>query len=1399
MIKVRIKKVPKARTGYQVQGALVNDVPAMGGADNNAYIGAPKLRESKYISAVPREEANLEAEGGETVYGDINGDGMPEHKIIKGPRHAQGGVPLKLPEDTFIFSDTRAMRIKDPEILTMFGKGGVNKSYTPAELAKQYDVQKYRKILEDPETDAIERKTAELMIKKFVVKLGCLALAQESMKGFPQGIPAVAKPCMEARGLTEDDVMPNKEIKGLNDQLKTQMKQQQGEGSEGEMEQAVDMNEGNPVAQPEQQMQPQEQMQQPSPEEMMRYGGMKRLRRAQEGMQQPSQEEMAMMQQQGQPQEQGGGDQMGQVIQEVQAALERGAEPSEVVMSLLQNGIPPEGIVQIFAQLGASPEEAAGLVQQVMGQAQGGGQEQMMQEQPMAQLGQIVKGAKQLGRMANIGTLGTLNTLAKTAAPIMINPIHFPTFGMGLDPDIGIGPFTGSPLNVLPIGKKLEGDDSAFRKFGDTLDYVKLSRSLDPSHGALLRLGKSQIAGEGNWAAPSEVNEAYPGVFAAQFNTATPGSNLGYTGIPNRRGVLITDAQGNRMPKVSIDDPGLSFHRRLPFSNRYIDVNMDKLRNDEFDWRTMGGNAQGLLERFGYAAGLAGLAGGIGATEPQEHLEEHETDPKMNSTEGARNTKSEYTENPFNYRKQDGGQQIPMAMYGMSMGGYDMPFYDMSQAEYGMSMGSGMSQNYQGRPKRIPGGGPMFPLAKAQDGLNIDATNMTEDQLQRAIWDAQQKDKNAQITITRKDANGQVKTQKLKTSGFTVPKGEDITDLKGFPDTPAGRVAASQYMLIEQNLNNPTVRAEIIKNTKEALDNPDAWTGKSGTRNANNTWTKKYGSLPSDDEVIKQALNHQKRNLMFEANEVDPQLFTDVGNGLDSVDKVLAEKYINPKTGKEYTRAEATAELKNLKDDGYTSVAAMSDKLGVPLDPSGKDRVLQQGTMHGYAKAYQNFSSGGYDSNPDAKYAMDNFLGNVSLVHSGANDETSMGALYGSLGNKISPLDDKYDYANNNWYDFAHSSRGDSRFTTYGDTTAGHKYMVGKRNLEFEDIPEDPNCQCTDPSNTATYGKYKDADGNCSCTPPEDNPKKCPCQKSDGTVLEMTANADGTCPPCTEDKDIDVPGPAPEWWLQDTIKTTGAFGDLMGIKKHMPWAPGVDLETPRPTFLDPTRELAANAEQANIQTQGMAQFAGPQALSARSSGIQGQAAKNAADVLSKYNNANVNIANQFEMKGTDIRNQESMLKQATAQRLYDQNTVANQQFDNAKLAMRNNLRNYYTNAITNKEKTDALNQMYPNYAVSPAVGGRMNFVPTKKQVNGQGSSSMTMQEAMDWCKKNNPNATDHSACMDRVMNRQGRDSSKGSGANANAVNTMYPGQQMGGPVYEDGGFVHINSWLPFIL
>jgi hypothetical protein len=366
----------------------------------------------------------------------------------------------------------------------------------------------------------------------------------------------------------------------------------------------------------------------------------------------------------------------------------------------------------------------------------------------------------------------------------------------------------------------------------------------------------------------------------------------------------------------------------------------------------------------------------------------------------------------------------------------------------------------------------------------------------------------------------------------------------------------------------------------------------------------------------------------------------------------------------------------------------------------------------------------------------------------------------------------------------------------YTNTTQSQNQ--GIHGLKFEDIPGEGPCQCTDP--TGKIGPYKPmVNGKCSCEPVD--PKKCPCQKADGTVIEMTVDVNGNCPPCTEDQDIPVPGQPPGLWLQDVIKTTGAAQDLFGLRKRMPAAFNVSLGVPRPTFLDPTRELGANAEQTAIQTDAFAQFAGPQGL--RSSAAQGTGAKNAADILAKYNNSNVNVANQFELKANDIINQNSMLRQATNQRLYDQNTIANQQFDNAKLAMRNNVRNYYTQGITNKWKTDALNQMYPNYAVNAPSGGRMDFRPTPKTVDGRGASSaMTMQEAMDWCKQNNPNATDHSACMSRVMNSQSKPGRSGV-PDPNIINSIYGSQQQttkkGGSVRDNSGYIDISSWLPFLL
>lgn len=244
----RLNKLPKARTGYQVRGALVNDVPAFGGADYNAYIGKPSPQVRKTMGAVPREEANLEAEGGETLVGDIDGSTFPSFFSIKGPRHSAGGVPMNLPDDTFIFSDTATMKITDPKILKMFNKSPKKGGYTPAELSKSYDINKYRKLLQDPESNKMEKKTAEMMIKNYVMKLGALAIAQESKKGFPQGIPVIAKPYMEANKITEADLIP--EIAKQQEQQQQMMAQQQGAPQEQMMEAPTEMPSGEPIAQP---------------------------------------------------------------------------------------------------------------------------------------------------------------------------------------------------------------------------------------------------------------------------------------------------------------------------------------------------------------------------------------------------------------------------------------------------------------------------------------------------------------------------------------------------------------------------------------------------------------------------------------------------------------------------------------------------------------------------------------------------------------------------------------------------------------------------------------------------------------------------------------------------------------------------------------------------------------------------------------------------------------------------------------------------------------------------------------------------------------------------------------------------------------------------------------------
>ena len=348
IFKVRVTSPPKAKTGYQVDGSLANDISSFGGA--NLKLSSKDAVQTKTITKVPREEANLEAEGGETVL-TFDPSGYPLFYEIKGPRHTNNGVPLNLPDDSFIFSDTKSMMIKDPQILKMFNKPIKKGGYTPADLSKQFlTLNKYRGILQDTTSDKIAVQTAQLMIKKAVSKLGALALAQESKKGFPQGIPVVAKAYMEENNISEADILPDAQKEESAPQQGMQQGMEgapQGQAPQGQGP-APTMPDGSPVAMPEETSQ---EMPQPG----MRRGGF--LPQAKKGLEQV----------------------LSEITDKVRSAMENGVPMTEIIISLIQNQVSVDDIKKVLMNLNIPDRQAQEFVLTALSEYQQNAQQQQQQ------------------------------------------------------------------------------------------------------------------------------------------------------------------------------------------------------------------------------------------------------------------------------------------------------------------------------------------------------------------------------------------------------------------------------------------------------------------------------------------------------------------------------------------------------------------------------------------------------------------------------------------------------------------------------------------------------------------------------------------------------------------------------------------------------------------------------------------------------------------------------------------------------------------------------------------------------------------------------------------------------------------------------------------------------------
>jgi len=223
-MKIRIKNIPE---GYEIRNKKLVRKMATGGSVTKST-----------LQPVDRDEANVEAEKNETVLTDMDQDGFFELYNVGGKRHSNGGTPLNLPEQSFIYSDTRKMKFTKEEMKEL----GITskKRLTPAAVSKKFPVNKYMDILKDESSDEIAITTAEAMIKKNKIKLSQIAFMQEKKKNFEDGLPLAAYPW-----LLENGVDP-KEFEAKLEQKKQQEQQAQapqgpaggqGQPSPEEMEQ----------------------------------------------------------------------------------------------------------------------------------------------------------------------------------------------------------------------------------------------------------------------------------------------------------------------------------------------------------------------------------------------------------------------------------------------------------------------------------------------------------------------------------------------------------------------------------------------------------------------------------------------------------------------------------------------------------------------------------------------------------------------------------------------------------------------------------------------------------------------------------------------------------------------------------------------------------------------------------------------------------------------------------------------------------------------------------------------------------------------------------------------------------------------------------------------------------
>lgn len=192
---------------------------------------------------------------------------------------------------------------------------------------------------------------------------------------------------------------------------------------------------------------------------------------------------------------------------------------------------------------------------------------------------------------------------------------------------------TISPLNLVKFyGKKLKG---ATVPMGNIIENVvdanKINRPMDPIIKSYRNLRQMKKI-ERPLTTAKNMNKRSSDVFSMKVDPNVAGSNISISNQaipksklnsfyktfrkelspnynPERTSEFNIQHLGQDATHLPLTDPAVSLHRRLPFSNRYVPVNSQKLMNNKFQLSTAGALPQSLAERYGSTILSSGLIG----------------------------------------------------------------------------------------------------------------------------------------------------------------------------------------------------------------------------------------------------------------------------------------------------------------------------------------------------------------------------------------------------------------------------------------------------------------------------------------------------------------------------------------------------------------------------------------------------------------------------------------------------------------------------------------------------------------------------------------------------------------------------------------------------------------------